>query len=86
LRYKSRILNLCQKLGDLQERMGKIEIKTFESILQNSKFNDSQKSIINEIYKSSIISNSKNRKYSENWILLCILFRIRYKAVPLSKY
>lgn len=86
MRYKSRILNLCQKLGDLQERMGKIEIKTFESILQNSKFNDSQKSIINEIYKSSIISNSKNRKYSENWILLCILFRIRYKAVPLSKY
>lgn len=86
MRYKSRILNLCQKLGDLQERMGKIEIKTFESILQNSKFNGSQKSIINEIYKSSIISNSKNRKYSENWILLCILFRIRYKAVPLSKY
>lgn len=86
MRYKSRILNLCQKLGDLQERMGKIEIKTFESILQNSKFNDSQKSIINEIYKSSIISNSKNIKYSENWILLCILFRIRYKAVPLSKH
>lgn len=58
--------------------MGKIEIKTCESIFQNSKFNDSQKTIINEMYKESFVSNPKNKKYSENWILLYILFRIRY--------
>jgi len=64
--------------------MGNIETKTFESILQNSNFNDSTKTIINEIYKSSNISNSKNRRYSENWILLCILFRIRYETIPFT--
>lgn len=78
LRYKSIILNICYKLGKLQKAMGEIKKETFDSIIHNNKFNEPQKAIINEIYTTSICSNPKNRKYSENWILLCILLRIRY--------
>lgn len=50
---------------------------TLKTIFNNNKLNESEKTIINEIFMASHFSNSKNRKYSENWILLCILFRIR---------
>jgi len=40
------MFNLCQTLGKLYEQMGKLEIKSFKFILQNSKFNDSKKLLL----------------------------------------
>lgn len=40
--------------------------------------NESQKAVINEIIASSKIKNPKGHRYSENWLLMCILLNIRY--------
>lgn len=42
-----------------------------------SGMNDSQKCLIKEYFAASKIKNSKNRRFSENWLMLCLLFNIR---------
>jgi len=51
-----------------------ISNKNLSQILENSNVPNCQKDLIFEIFKASKVVNSKNRKYSENWILLCLLF------------
>jgi hypothetical protein len=48
--------------------------ETLNTIFKNNKLNDSGKTIVNEIFMASHVSNTKSKKNSENWILLCILF------------
>jgi len=60
-------LEICKK---------KMENKTIDNLLSNANLNEPQKVLINEIIKTSSVK-SKNCRYSENWILLCILFHIR---------
>jgi len=38
--------------------------------------NESQKMIM-ECFAASRVENSKSRRYSENWLMLCLLFNIR---------
>jgi len=52
---------------------------SFEIIVNNNNLNESQKNIVQEIFKTSKLNNSKSRRYSENWILLCVLFHIRFE-------
>jgi len=42
-----------------------------------NKLSESQKTIINEIITTSKVDNPKSRRYTEDWILLCILLKIR---------
>lgn len=49
---------------------------TFDSLLSKANLNESQEILINEILRTSSVK-PRNRRYSENWILLCILFHIR---------
>jgi len=53
-------------------------------ILNAKNFSDSQKIIVQEIIKSSKVANKKNSKYSEDWILLCVLLKIRYVNIKLN--
>jgi len=50
---------------------------TLDQILESSKIPKCQTELINEIFKVAKLKNPKNRKYSENWLLLCMLFQIR---------
>lgn len=52
--------------------------ESIDNIFKMDKFNKSQKTIINEIISASKVTNLKNRRYSEDWILLCTLLKIRY--------
>jgi len=57
--------------------MEKFSEKSVVDILKNNNVNESQQILIREILNSSKVKPN-NRRYSENWILLCILFHIRY--------
>jgi hypothetical protein len=50
---------------------------SFQQIIQNNNIPKNQTDLLYEIYNASKIKNSKNRRYSENWMLLCLLFQIR---------
>jgi len=51
---------------------------TINQLIKNSfNVNESETAVINEIISSSKIKNPKGRRYSENWLLLCILLHIR---------
>jgi len=48
-----------------------------EELTKIERMNESQKTLIRECFAASKIKNSRNRRYSENWLLLCLLFSIR---------
>lgn len=75
----SKIEDLNNKLGTLQNQMKYMTDASFETIVNNNNLNESQKNIVQEIFKTSKLNNSKSRRYSENWILLCVLFHIRFE-------
>lgn len=77
----SKIEDLNNKLGTLQNKMKYITDDFFESIVNDNNLNEPQKNIVKEIFKTSKLNNSKNRRYSEDWILLCILFHIRFENI-----
>lgn len=49
---------------------------SIDNIFKNSNVNESQQILIREILNTSKVQ-AKNKRYTENWILLCILFHIR---------
>jgi len=40
---------------------------SFETIVNNNNLNESQKNVVQEIFKTSKLNNSKSIRYSENW-------------------
>jgi len=50
---------------------------SIQNILQQSNLNKSQSTLIQEIISTSKVSNLTHKRYTDNWILLCILFHIR---------
>jgi len=54
--------------------MKKITHYNLEKVLQSSNIANSQSELTHEIFKAAKLNNPKNRKYSENWLLLCMLF------------
>lgn len=52
--------------------------KKIEEQLNNmSGIIESQKTLIKECFSASKNKNTKSRRYSENWLMLCLLFNIR---------
>jgi len=77
LRATIKINTMYETLNTIKEEMVEISNKNLSQILENSNVPNCQKDLIFEIFKASKVVNSKNRKYSENWILLCLLFQLR---------
>jgi len=71
LRATIKINNMYEALNTIKNEMVEISDKNLNQILENSNVPNSQKDLIFEIFKASKVVNPKNRKYSENWILLC---------------
>lgn len=57
--------------------MNQISKSNLQEIFKNSNISKCQTELINEIFNAARMKNPKNRKYSENWMLLCMLFQIR---------
>jgi len=77
LRATIKINTMYETLNTIIEEMVEISNKNLSQILENSNVSNCQKDLIFEIFKASKVVNSKNRKYSENWKLLCLLFQIK---------
>lgn len=76
-RLRTVIEKLNFELGGMQEKMKSLSDISVNQILVSSNLSDPQKILIQEIFKTSQHKNKKNRRYSEDWILLCILLKIR---------
>lgn len=72
--------SVVQKL-QLQFSSLKEKMSTNSFNIDNVNVNESQKAVINEIIASSKIKNHKGHRYSENWLLMCILLNIRYTII-----
>jgi len=65
------------QLVGLQSETKNLSAHALNDILNNNNINESQQTLIREILNSCLVKPT-NRRYSENWILLCILLHIRY--------
>ncbi|XP_050060677.1 uncharacterized protein LOC126551448 isoform X2 [Aphis gossypii] len=72
-----KITCLQNHLKNIKDKMKKITHCNLDKVLQNSDIPNCQSELIHEIFKAAKLKNPKNRKYSENWLLLCMLFQIR---------
>ncbi|CAI6343939.1 unnamed protein product [Macrosiphum euphorbiae] len=78
LRANKKLENLRLELHEVKNGMAKYSDKLIEKELTKIEgMNESQKTLIRECFAASKIKNSRNRRYSENWLLLCLLFSIR---------
>lgn len=74
---KRKITILEYTLNEMKNKMKEISTNSFQQIIQNNNIPKNQTDLLYEIYNASKIKNPKNRRYSENWMLLCLLFQIR---------
>lgn len=65
--------------------MKKISDNSFSEVLTNSNIGEPQQILITEILNTSKYM-PKNKRYSENWMLLCILLHIRYNFIFINYY
>lgn len=67
----SKYISLCKSHKDMAEYN--------EQFIQDklNGMNESQKTMIMECFAASRVKNSKSRRYSEDWLMLCLLFNIR---------
>lgn len=80
-RKTKKMTKLQDNLNNLQKKMRDISASTLQQIIKDSNIPTSQTDIINEIFEAARFKNSKSRRYSENWMLTCLLFQIRYTLI-----
>ena len=75
VRTKKKITKLQDKLINSHKNMAECN----EQFIQTKVgyLNESQKSMVMEYFAASRVKNSKSRRYSKNWLILCLLFNIR---------
>lgn len=77
LRAKFRVKILESELSDAKDELSKIPCNLIEDIIHKHQLNDSQAIMLREVIAVSKYTNPKNRRYSQDWLLLCLLFHIR---------
>lgn len=77
-RAKTKITDLKLKLSKIQIDMAKMSDECIENNINQCKnMNESQKILLRECFAASRVKNAKSRRYSEDWMMLCLLFNIR---------
>lgn len=77
LRASKKIHKLQQHLNDCKNQMKKINQSNLMQLINNAGISKCQSELIQEIFAAAKLKNPKNRKYNENWMLLCLMFQIR---------
>jgi len=75
--FRLTIAKLNSVLAVVQNKTANLSDSTLNTLFVSHNYNDSQKTIIQEIVNSSKAPKPNNKRYSENIILLCILLKIR---------
>lgn len=76
-RLKKQNETLRQELSKVQRKLSQTSSTTLDNILNQRQITEYQREAIQEIVKACQHSNSKGRRYSESWILLCLLLHMR---------
>lgn len=76
-RARLSIAKFQYKLNQIKLQMSNMNDKNLNEILDQFNIPQGQCELIKEIFSAAKVKNSKNRKYSENWMMLCLLFQIR---------
>jgi len=76
-RASVKIDRLQRNMIEIQNKMKSISDSCLNDMLNASNIPECQTKLIQEIFNAAKMKNPKNRKYSENWMLLCLLFQIR---------
>lgn len=70
--------HLHRNVIEIRNQMKEISDSSLKNIIDAANIPECQSEVIYEIFNAAKMKNSKNRKYSENWILQCLLFQMRY--------
>jgi len=76
-RANNKIMNLKSQLNKIKIKMMNIADGKLEKLLERSGITKGQSELVKEIFSAAKVKNSKNRRYNENWVILCLLFQIR---------
>lgn len=71
------IQNLKVQFTQLKNKMELVSNSYVDDLFSKLKINESQSVLIKEIINCSKVKSIKGRRYSEDWMLLCMLLYIR---------
>lgn len=77
IRSNNKVIKLQTELNDIKQKMKDMSDGSFSNIINDPKFIKIQSELLQRIFAAAKMKNPKNRRYSENWMLLCLLFQIR---------
>jgi len=58
--------------------MKEISNSTLTKLIEDSGISKCQSILLHEIFDAAKFKNPKSRHYSDNWMILCLLFQIRF--------
>lgn len=77
LRAHQKIKNLKLQLNNIKTKITEVSSSTLNEIIKKSNLSDCQSNLINEIFNAAKVKCKNQRRYSDNWILLCLILQIR---------
>ncbi|XP_029342261.1 uncharacterized protein LOC115033584 [Acyrthosiphon pisum] len=77
IRAKQGIKRLKNTLSEVQNQMKNCSDTIIQQSLESAGINTNQCNLIKEIFAAAKVKNPKGRRYSEDWMMLCLLFQIR---------
>lgn len=69
--------SLRSRLSETQKKLSQISNDDLQKIFASENISENQKEAVKQIIEASKHSNSKGHRYSENWLILCLLFHMR---------
>jgi len=76
-RANKKISQLQLDINEAQNKINEISEIDLSKLIEDSKIPKCQSSLLHEIFAAAKYKNAKSRRYSESWIILCLLFQIR---------
>jgi len=58
--------------------MKEVSNSTLTKLIEDSGISKCQSILLHEIFAAAKFKNPKSRHYSDNWMILCLLFQIRF--------
>lgn len=69
---------LKSHLISIKNQMKEISNSTLTKLIEDSEISKCQSILLHEIFAAAKFKNPKSRHYSDNWMILCLLFQIRF--------
>lgn len=75
-RANKKVAKLESDLSITQNKMKEMSSTTFSKLIEDSQIPKCQSTLLYEIFEAARYKNPKSRRYSESWMILCLLFQI----------